>query len=159
MDFFAHALWAYAAFRKQTLTKWAVVMSVMPDVLSFGIYMLTLFVTGNFAFGKPPEVIPDYVTFMYNITHSMFIAGMFGIFLYIRYRKYMLLVLGWVLHIGIDIFSHSEDFFPTHFLYPISNFNVSFIAWGNKWFMIANYTALLIVYGMLGIRRLRKRKH
>ncbi|MFH1332473.1 MAG: hypothetical protein ABIH63_04290 [archaeon] len=159
MDVFAHALWGYAVFRKRTLTKWTVAMSVMPDLLSFGIYLFILFITGNFIFGGPHGgSIPNYVTFMYSLTHSLFIAGIFAIFVYLKFRKYLILVGAWMMHIVIDIFTHTEEFFPTPFLYPVSDFHLSVISWGTPWFMIANYSALAIVYSALGFRWLRKMK-
>ncbi len=158
MDVFAHALWGYVVFRKRALTKLAVLATVMPDLFSFGIYLLVLLFTGYFPFGRPEiDAIPGYITFMYNVTHSLFIAGVFGVFVYLKYKKYLILIAGWVMHIIIDIFSHSEDFFPTHFLYPLSDFHLSFISWSNKWFMLANYSALLVVYSALAFKRIKSK--
>ncbi len=160
MDVFAHALWGYVVFRKRALTKLAVLATVMPDVLSFGIYLTMLFFSGHFIFGKPDVyTIPHYVTFLYNVTHSLFIAGVFGVFVYLKYKKYLILIAGWVMHIVIDIFSHTEDFFPTHFLYPLSDFHLSFVSWANKWFMLTNYSALLVVYSSLAFKRIKRSKN
>lgn len=158
MDIFAHALWGYTVFRKKALTKWAIAMTVMPDFFSFGIYFIILLATGKLFSGQGFGTIPHYVTFMYNATHSLFIAGIFGIFVYMRYREYMLLIWGWLMHIGIDIFSHAEGFFPTQILYPVSNIHFSFIRWSDPVFMIVNYSALLVIYSILGIRWWRRKK-
>jgi len=161
MDVLAHALWGYVVFRKKALTKWAVATSVIPDLLSFGIYFLILFLSGTLFTmlrGPHPMDLPGYVTFIYNTTHSLFIALIFGIFVYWEFRKYIILIGAWMMHIVIDIFTHTEEFFPTYFLYPISDFHLSVISWGTPWFMIANYSVLAVVYSALGFRRLRKMK-
>jgi hypothetical protein len=58
-------------------------------------------------------------------------------------------MLGWALHILIDIPTHSLRFFATPFLWPLSDYRFNGISWGNRWFMLANYTALAIVYILL----------
>lgn len=97
--------------------------------------------------GPPdPGSIPNYVYTLYNFTHSFLIfALIFGVVWFLRKKPYWLLA-GWGLHIFIDIFSHTEKFFPTPFLFPISNFHVSLTSWGNPIFMIINYSALIGVY-------------
>jgi hypothetical protein len=49
----------------------------------------------------------------------------------------------------MDIPTHTSDFFPTHFLYPLSNVHVNGMSWGSPWFMLLNYSVLLIIYGFL----------
>jgi uncharacterized SAM-binding protein YcdF (DUF218 family) len=49
----------------------------------------------------------------------------------------------------MDIPTHTSDFFPTHFLYPLSNVHVNGMSWGSPWFMLLNYSGLLIIYGFL----------
>jgi hypothetical protein len=159
MDILGHALWGYVVFRKKALTKWAVLMTMMPDLLSFGIYLVILLFTGRLILGGSEfHTIPHYVTFMYNTTHSLLIAGMFGVFVYLKYRKYLVLVYGWMMHIGIDIFTHTDTFFPTHILYPVSYVHFSFIRWSDPWFMITNYSALIVVYSIMGYRYWKKKK-
>jgi hypothetical protein len=61
-------------------------------------------------------------------------------------KKGPLISLGWALHILIDIPSHAATFYPTPFLFPISNYRFTHgISWSNKWFMIINYSLLLLV--------------
>ncbi len=56
---------------------------------------------------------------------------------------------GWFLHILIDIPTHSYKFFPTPFLWPVSDLKIDGISWGTQWFMILNYGSLLILYIVL----------
>jgi hypothetical protein len=64
-------------------------------------------------------------------------------------RRPVLEMLGWALHILIDIPSHSLRFFATPFLWPLSGYSVDGIPWGNRWYMLINYSALVIVYLLL----------
>lgn len=159
MDVFAHALWGYVVFGRKRLSKLVVLMSTMPDILSFGIHLVILVLSGGFVFGRPDaHIIPGYVTFMYNTTHSLFIAGLFGLFVYMKFRKYLVLIVAWMMHIVIDIFTHTEDFFPTHFLYPLSDFHLSVVRWSNPWFMLANYFALTVVYSFMIVKHFKRKR-
>jgi hypothetical protein len=66
----------------------------------------------------------------------------------------MLELLGWLLHIVIDIPTH-VGIFALHFLWPLSSFSVSGSRWENRWFMAANYGALLLVYLWIWIQHRR----
>jgi hypothetical protein len=59
---------------------------------------------------------------------------------------------GWFIHRALDIPTHSKSFYPTPFLYPISDFYFDGFSWGNMWFMICNYSALLLVFIVLRIQ-------
>lgn len=67
-------------------------------------------------------------------------------------------MLGWLLHILSDIPTHSYRFYPTPFLWPLSSFKFDGFSWGTPWFLIANFTALIIVYVLLFWRHARRRK-
>jgi hypothetical protein len=58
-------------------------------------------------------------------------------------------MLGWLVHILIDIPTHSYQFYPTPFLWPLSSWKFNGISWGQKWFMIANYSTIVIAYAAL----------
>jgi len=53
---------------------------------------------------------------------------------------------GWLLHILLDIPTHSSEFYPTLFLWPLSGFHVDGNSWGNLPFMIGNYLCLLAAF-------------
>jgi len=84
---------------------------------------------------------------LYNISHSIFVFLLvFGI-LYLILKRPVWELGGWLLHLLIDIPSHSYQFYPTPILWPISNWKFMYgVSWANPWFMLANYSALLIVY-------------
>lgn len=159
MDIFAHGLWTAAAAKslsrpsRRLRTGWAAFFGVAPDLFSFGIY------TAGAVFGltripfeyhaEPVQyagLVPAYIQTLYHYTHSFIIfAIVFGLVWLIRRRPFWELG-GWGLHILIDIPTHSSRFFPTPFLWPISDFTVNGISWGNPWFMAVNYSALLLVW-------------
>jgi hypothetical protein len=60
------------------------------------------------------------------------------------------------LHICIDIFSHSSAFFPTPFLFPVSNFYVNGHPWSHPTFMVINYGLLILLY-LFVIPRLKQK--
>ncbi len=66
-----------------------------------------------------------------------------------RPRRFPYELLGWLLHILIDIPTHSYSFYPTPFLWPISQYKFDGISWGTPWFMIVNYSSLAISYLVL----------
>lgn len=167
MDIFAHALWVGAIIKalslnlKKKITIWkAVLWGIAPDVFSFG--LLTAWMILSYLFGgtaanfhqfeamEPAQrdTLPVFqlVSFMYNFTHSIFVFALFFLIFYLVFRKPILAMLGWLFHIVIDIPTHSYQFYPTPFLWPISSWKFNGISWGQKWFMIANYSAIVIAY-------------
>jgi len=63
---------------------------------------------------------------------------------------------GWLIHIVMDIPTHSKTFYPTLFLWPLSDWHFDGISWVNMWFIIINYTSLLIVFILLRVVRQMK---
>jgi hypothetical protein len=61
---------------------------------------------------------------------------------------------GWFIHVLMDIPTHSGMLYPTLFLWPLSDWYYDGNSWGTLWFMVANYSCLLIVFMLL--RFLRK---
>lgn len=163
MDIISHGLWGGAAFgRKKKKDFWpAFIIGMMPDAFSFGLFtimaILGLVSGPEWKNGIPdPSLIPSYIHYLYNITHSLIIFA--AVFLFVWFiRKKPLWILGtWGLHILIDIPSHSSEFFPTPFLWPISDFKVSGIGWGNPEIFLPNVILLAIIYAWFFIRKKRK---
>ena len=65
-------------------------------------------------------------------------------------------MLGWFIHILMDIPTHTGQLYPTLFLWPLSDWYVDGNSWGTKQFIMTNYLFLLIVFLLL--RFLRRRK-
>lgn len=149
MDIFAHGLWSYAALHKDPHAKTAIVVGMLPDIIPFAPILISRVIKGTFKFSAPPHNpgdIPGIAYQVYDITHSFITILVVFALIAILTRKFYLFLLAWPLHILLDIPTHTSEFFPTHFLYPLSSFHVSGISWGRPWFMLLNYSALLIVY-------------
>src|SRR5262245_18942774 len=78
MDTLPHGLWGGAAFGQDPKQyKWAFLLGMAPDLLSFGPYFLTRLGDigerwANRKFGPPdPHTIPQYVYGAYDVTHSL----------------------------------------------------------------------------------------
>ena len=88
-------------------------------------------------------VIVAYVGSMYNITHSFVIFTVVFAIVWFISKRPQYVMLAWPLHILVDIPTHSSTFFPTPFLWPLSDFYINGISWGN-WFIFFPNVALLI---------------
>lgn len=172
MDIFAHGLWTAAAAKtinkkspKHLNVLRAAFWGIFPDLFAFTIPFVWLF--WNIAFnglsfadiphpdaGEPPAALNQFPIFqlasaLYNISHSAVVfAVVFGVVYFIMRRPVWELT-GWLLHIIIDIPTHSYQFYPTPFLWPLSGWKFDGFPWGTPWFLILNYTAILIVYILL----------
>ena len=173
MDILAHSLWTNLAkesfnlkFKKEVKTSWAIFWGIFPDLFAF----TPLFLWGFFNLILGRQIIPpspeklEPVSFnslsishltslLYSISHSLIVfALVFGLIYFFKKRIYFAL-FGWPLHILIDIPTHSYKFYPTPFLWPISNFKLGGISWAEPWFMILNYSSLLIISAFIYKKR------
>lgn len=171
MDILAHGLWTHAIHRGVATAKnikltkrniWiAIFFGLAPDLFSFGPYFIQEIVFhGRQLFGGPPNpaLIPTYVYYSYNFTHSIVVFLAVFLLLWTVFRKPYWLMFGWGLHILFDIFSHDVNFFPTPFLFPVSNFKFDGISWSNPAFMAVNYSLLIMFYaGLFLFMKLKKK--
>ena len=151
MDIVAHALWTNVAFIKNRKRWLAVLFGILPDILSFGPVFAYVILMGikNWTEGFKVKWLLDYTTFTYGITHSLLVFAVAYLIIYLMTKKKNVFLFGWLLHIIIDIPTHSKDFYPTPYLYPFKSPPVNGISWGHPVFMIVNYSALILVYGFL----------
>ena len=172
VDTLAHGLWTAAVYKAAQKPKekkyniwFATFFGVAPDIFSFGIlFAQTVF---GFGYGRPrfgaggtPDsfYVPAYVHIFYDWTHSLIVFAAAFLIVWLIRRKPLWEMLGWALHILIDIPTHISAFFPTPFLWPISNYEVSGISWGNPIFMAVNYSSLVLAYSYLVWRDRKSRK-
>ncbi len=176
MDVFAHGLWTWLTSKFANLklriklnTKLTVFFGVLPDIASFAplfIWMFFNMVLGSFSFANIPHPVDmepaaqdtlfifKLTSLLYSITHSLIIFIIIFLAIFLIKQKPFLPLLGWLFHIIIDIPTHSYKFYPTPFLWPLSSWKFNGFSWGNKWFMIANYSLILIA--CLLIRRMKR---
>lgn len=166
MDIISHGLWGGAAFgRKNKRNFWtAFVIGMLPDLVAFsGPFITNLFgITSgpHYSDGRPDGAsIAPYVYSMYNFTHSLVIFAVVFFVVWIFRKKPQWLLGAWGLHILVDIPSHASSFFPTPFLWPVSNFHVNGINWGNPIIFFPNLILLAIVYSFWGFRYFKNKKN
>jgi hypothetical protein len=146
---------------------------MFPDLFAFGIpiiFILTELLSGKISLPElpspekiePPQQnfysIVHIVSMLYSMSHSLVIFFIFAIILtavsYFRHRTTPITSAqiipwemgGWMLHILIDIPTHSTQFYSTPFLWPISDIKFNGISWGSLWFLTLNYIAIIVVY-------------
>lgn len=139
-------------------------IGISPDVFSFGIFfvarLLGLAGESGFSSGHPDaSLVPHYVQSLYNITHSLIIfAIVFGLAWFLIKKPYWPLG-AWFLHILIDIPGHSFSFFPTPFLWPVSNFKINGIGWGNPIIFFPNVAILILLYIIFWYQKKQKKNN
>jgi len=156
MDIFSHGLYGGAVFgRKSKKSFWtAFLFGIFPDVFAFGLpishLLFSLLVGGQADFIRGPEDgyanIPSYVFTLYDISHSFVIFIALFFLVWVIRKKPLLVMLAWGLHIVMDIFTHSDAFFPTPFLWPLSDYYFSGIGWGQPVIFFPNVTVLALLY-------------
>jgi hypothetical protein len=184
VDVFAHILWtggiAKTINNKRKIKEikplsifWTSFWGVAPDLFAFGPAFFLMFIgllTGSFHLSSIPQ--PDFhgtedhpegsfpyasLSFaLYNISHSIIIFMLVFVLIWIIRRVPYVELSGWLLHILIDIPTHSSAVYPTPFLYPLSSFKISGISWSEPWFMFFNYGALLLFFHCLGFSKRKK---
>lgn len=165
MDTLSHALWGYASLRWRgpRSARWGLLSGAAPDLLYAGAAALhRLFTQGSEAFringaydpaiwrrdGPPmPEELQYAYDHFYVYTHSLALLGIAGLGWYAVSRRPPWLLLPWALHIGMDIFSHER--YQTPIFFPISRWTIEGYAWSRPPMLIANFTALALVYALL----------
>lgn len=186
MDVFSHGLWGAAGAKLATkktgvtLNPWkAAWWGVFPDVFAFGPLFFWLFYRRIL---NEPTVLPrpenaavidanapyvyNLAHYLYNYSHSIVIFSVVIVCIvflkYVWWKKRSWATLipwemgAWLLHILCDIPTHSYKFYATPFLWPISEFKFNGFSWGVWWFILANYTAIGIVY--LAIWRMKSKE-
>lgn len=179
MDIFAHTLWANAgaraantAFQRKGKSirispGWTGFWGMFPDFFAFtipfllGFYQL-LWGTGSlsdFSHHRLSAGGFDIAAYLYQYSHSLVIW--FGVFIvvWIIKKRPQYELFGWALHILIDIPSHAINFYPTPFLFPISEYRFPYgISWSNTWYMLINYTLLATIWGSILISKFKQKR-
>lgn len=149
MDVVAHFLWSYAFFHAQTYALLAGLFGVLPDLFAFLPFFVYRMLKGKFRFGKPDVAdIPQWVFRLYSYSHSIPVFAVVFAIVWAAFGPQWYL-LAWLVHILMDIPTHTKAFFPTPFLYPLSKFTFSGIDWATPWFMLLNYGSIGLVYLMV----------
>ena len=145
-----------------------IVWGVFPDIFAFTLPFVWMFwnlIFGdmNFSdFPRPETVEPaardtlpvfQLASQLYNISHSLIVFVVVFALIWVVFRRTPWEMSGWLLHILVDIPTHSYRFYPTPFLWPFSEWKFDGFSWGVPWFIILNYSALISVYWILRRRK------
>lgn len=171
MDIFSHGLWAGAAYKginkkleKPLKVRLAVFWGILPDLLSFVPVFIWIFwniVSGSSSFSDFPhpdetepaarDTLPIFklTSLLYSVSHSAIVFFIIFALVFLILRRPVWEMGGWLVHILIDIPTHSYKFYPTPFLWPFSEWKFDGFSWGQPWFLILNYSAIIAVYILL----------
>ncbi|MFQ5849243.1 MAG: hypothetical protein ACE5JU_01490 [Candidatus Binatia bacterium] len=163
LDTLSHGLWGGVGFypRGNKTFAAAFVLGMVPDLLSFGLFHVTRpdwisqRLLGKISGPPPIAILPDFVFYTYNLTHSLVIWSVLFALIWALSKHRPWVFLAWGLHILCDIPTHTSAYFPTPYLWPFPTPYFEGISWATRWFMLTNYTALLVVYiGLFAYRRI-----
>lgn len=110
--------------------------------------------------GEPamPALVSLISHHLHCIGHSAVIAAVVAFVVWrLRGRSWIPLV-GWWLHIAVDVPTHSSDFYAVPFLYPFTYWGFDGVAWTNPWVLAVNYAALAAAGVALLLTRRRYRR-
>jgi hypothetical protein len=157
VDVVAHGLWGGTAFCRSGKSRYitALLLGMAPDLLSFGIFHLTrpswimLRLAGELSGPPPLSILPEYVFYTYNLTHSFVVWSAVFVLIWTVKGNPPWLLAAWSLHIVCDIPTHAASYFPTPYLWPFPTPLVDGISWAAPWFMVTNYLSLATVYTVI----------
>jgi hypothetical protein len=160
MEILAHSLSAAAAaivVKKTSLPRipvgWTAFWATFPDLLAFGpMITLALFLrlAGNSETAGGHGIPHAHIGLpLYAAGHSLIVFALVFSVSSIAARRAALGLLGWLLHILIDIPTHSFSYYATRFLWPVSDYRIDGIAWWTPWFWMTTYGVLALVYVLL----------
>lgn len=147
MDTLSHALWGRGLFGFRGHPWLALWFGAMPDILSFGPFFFMRMLHGQWFRGRPPlETIPGWTFFIYDLLHSLLVAGIVvAAVAYLR-RDIAWSMLAWIFHILLDIPTHSSAYFATKMFWPISDFAIDGIPWSRPVVWYSNLAGLLMLF-------------
>jgi hypothetical protein len=173
MDIFSHGLWALAASKVaerhtgRRLPPWRTLFwGMFPDLFAFGVPFLWLIwavftggmtldnvrpQNGHFNPSLRQSAVMSLAPQLYNWSHSLFVIVTVFLIVWwwrsgrrgLRRDRFPLVMLGWPLHVLMDVPTHSLEFYPTPLFWPFSDWKFDGIVWGQTWFMLLNYGLLL----------------
>lgn len=162
MDIFSHGVWGNLQYRLIPYTRehsyligWGIFFSVFPDLLAFGHAFIWMFIKrlkGELKrFPRTPEeyeVLPIHrsTLILYNFSHSLIIWALVVLISWIIIGTFPWPLLGWAVHIVIDIPTHEVNFYPTPYLWPLPHKKINGYSWANRDFMAFNIMAIVAAY-------------
>jgi hypothetical protein len=178
MDILAHTLWAGSGLllwrgKKSTTSKTILLTSALaavPDLLHLlpvaawsAFHETSLLSLRQYVLAIPDKqpLLTPLITLLAHhlhcIMHSAITAGAISLLICTILRSFWIPLVGWWSHIVIDVFTHSNDFYPSPVFYPVTMKGFNGIAWNEPWFVLLNYTVLAAVLCWVSIERVARR--
>ncbi|VVB68373.1 Uncharacterised protein [Candidatus Norongarragalina meridionalis] len=161
VDFFSHALWAFALFHNQPNAWMYAAFAVLPDFL-FSLPAIFVFTTKGISprhmrwRGAGASVPPEFgaVITAYHLSHSWLIMGLASWVVALLFPALTApFFCGVFLHLAMDLFVHKDSVAGQMPLYPLSKRRVAgFFHWSNRKFMILNFALLALAYAGILLR-------
>lgn len=158
MDYISHGLWSYIFFYKIKRPFYAVIFGLLPDSVSWLIYFFYRLLSGGMPRRPIVAEIPAWVFLLYDISHSLIVAAIIISIIFLIWKKVPLYIFAWPIAIVIDVFTHTREFLPTPFLWPLSDWKFPGISWGTKWFVIINYMLIVVLLFLINYEKKIKKK-
>ena len=149
MDTLSHALYGKGFFGYRKYRRTSFLFGALPDLSSFGVYFLGQLFSNFHGLknGRPSiEEIPIWVVELYNISHSLITAFVFIAIVYFIKKELTWPMLAWPVHIIVDLFTHSIEFFPTPIFWPLSNYRFDGIPWSNIYVFTTNIVLIFLIF-------------
>lgn len=147
MDTLSHALYGKGIFGYRKYRWFSFLFGTIPDLFSFGIYFIYIFLFSDLSFGRPNiEELPYWVYDLYDISHSLITALIFIGIAYVINKDFAWPMLAWPIHIVVDFFTHSIKFFPTPILWPISDYRFDGVPWSNPYVLGINFIVIFFIF-------------
>jgi hypothetical protein len=163
MDIYSHFLWTNltgrATKRTHKVCLWMAVFGFLPDIVAFG-YNFSTQIAGHInlaAIGGSYHLnlasVPPITFTLSNYSHSFIIfAAVFAVVSIVLNKLYIPL-LGWGMHILIDIPTHTIGHFAPPYLFPFHTPLINGIGWSNPYFMLFDFTILFYIYHELHLKK------
>ncbi len=151
MDDFSHLAWSFLVFHWTGQVLLAMLFGVLPDLIAF--VPMFFYQIGHprkekdflKAYKTIPKGLRDYAEGAYKVTHNIF-ALLAMVLLGILLGWWW--ALAWILHVLMDIPTHSKEFYPTPIFWPLSDWSIDGIPWSDKRVMIPNVILLLAGFAL-----------
>jgi len=170
VDVISHALWAGAAaealrragrFSRRDVAG-AAALGAMPDLV--GMLPVTAWAAGS---PSPLDSVLGYVWatpgqeppmtawarlaehHLHCGAHSLVILALATMACAALLRPMLPALLGWWMHVLLDIPTHSEEYYAVTIFYPFTEWSVDGIAWTTPWVLATNWLLLAATYAAL----------
>lgn len=154
MDILSHGLWGATIVRKRKLVWWALLAGMAPDILGSAAAFVYLLTIGKFWGTASWQYLPQWTKDLYLFNHSLLAVLIYWIVLFVFAREYDILILPYIFHVLLDVFTHdtimlNRLFYPAVFQSGMQGLNW----WQHWWIMGLNIAGLALINGFLFIRR------